>query len=216
MTATGSPSRASVIFDRETSDGRRCRVTPYDESVHTPGTAHTAWDPYPDQFPAGPFTEVIEYAPAGHEAPIVTNTTAPRRLTEEEVQELPEFLRPHTTAEPEPVSETLVPKVRRAPSGKPSKFQYLEALRDAHDLTHAEFHLLTVLLTYADADLSNGRPGHARLAAHMGYGGGDPRQVRKLLDSLERKGYVEVQEPGTNTGSRRAATYRLVLPIREE
>lgn len=104
-------------------------------------------------------------------------------------------------------------------SGKtPRKFEYREALRgrigDGDDqITRPEFVALAMLETYASADLTSARPGHARLAEDLGYVGTDPqRMVRRLLASLTRKGYVVVTHHGTNIVGNVATEYRLTLP----
>lgn len=227
MAATGSRAAESTELADALAQGYSihaergyCRIVDPDPTIHSKETEGRFWS----RSPFGDSTKHVEWYSGRHlrPAPVTDKAEVPgwlQALTDaatgaaEKSSPAP-VEKPTAVTDPAPV--VLPPKVQRAPKGRPSKFQYLEALRDAHDLTHAEFHLLTVLLTYADADLTNARPGHTRLAVHMGYSAGDPRQVRKLLDSLERKGYVEVQEPGTNTGSRRATTYRLTLPIRQE
>lgn len=119
---------------------------------------------------------------------------------------------PRSTPPPRPAS---TPK----PSGKtPRKFEYREALRgrvgDGDDqITRPEFVALAMLETYASAELTSARPGHARLAEDLGYTGTDPqRMVRRLLASLTRKGYVVVMHHGTNIVGNVATEYRLTLP----
>jgi len=111
------------------------------------------------------------------------------------------------------------PATTPRPSGKtPRKFQYREALRgrigDRDDqITRPEFVALAMLETYADADLTSARPGHARLAEDLGYTGADPQRiVRRLLASLTQKGYIVVTHHGTNVVGNVAAEYRLTLP----
>lgn len=105
------------------------------------------------------------------------------------------------------------------PRGKtPRKFEHLEALRGRvgngdHQLTRAEYVALVMLSTYASRDLTGARPGHARLAADLGYAGGNAqRSVRNLLASLLRKGYIVITHKGTNIVGNVATEYRLVLP----
>lgn len=111
------------------------------------------------------------------------------------------------------------PATTPRPSGKtPRKFEYLEALRGRigdgdHQITRPEYVALVMLGTYASADLTSARPGHARLAEDLGYTGADPqRMVRRLLASLARKGYVVITHHGTNVVGNVAAEYRLTLP----
>lgn len=124
---------------------------------------------------------------------------------------------------PSPAPAPAAPKRKTAtapkPSGKtPRKFEYREALRGRigdgdHQITRPEFVALAMLETYASADLSGARPGHARLAEDLGYTGADPqRMVRRLLASLTRKGYLVVTHHGTNIVGNVATEYRLTLP----
>lgn len=119
---------------------------------------------------------------------------------------------PRTAPPPRPAA---TPK----PSGKtPRKFEYLEALRGRvgsgdHQITRAEYVALVMLGTYASADLTSARPGHARLAEDLGYTGSNAqRSVRELLQSLIRKGYIVVTHHGTNIVGNVASEYRLTLP----
>ncbi|UQN29580.1 helix-turn-helix domain-containing protein [Brachybacterium kimchii] len=211
----------TVTYDCESSDGRRCRVTPYDENVHTPGTAHRTWDPYPDPFPAGPFTEVVEYAPAGHEEPIVTKTTTPGRLTEEGVQELPEFLRPRAAADPQPAPETEemvteVEEVPRPPEGDTPDlrafFAFFKAINQGGrpDLSAEEVACLNVMLSYCThTTLGDCRPGQNLIAQGVGK---TERTVRRYIAALIRKRYVVEVQRGSNYGSNHTTEYRLTLP----
>lgn len=122
-----------------------------------------------------------------------------------------------------PTAPTSTPSPRPAttprPSGKtPRKFEFREALRGRigdgdQQITRPEFVALAMLETYANADLTSARPGHARLAEDLGYTGADPQRiVRRLLASLIRKGYIVVTHHGTNVVGNVAAEYRLTLP----
>lgn len=115
------------------------------------------------------------------------------------------------------------PATTRKPGRKtPRKFEYLEALRGRvgsgdHRITRAEYVALVMLGTYASADLTSARPGHARLADDLGYAGSNAqRSVRELLASLTRKGYVVITHHGTNVVGNVAAEYRLTLPEWED
>lgn len=115
------------------------------------------------------------------------------------------------------------PATTRNPGRKtPRKFEYLEALRGRvgngdRQITRAEYVALVMLGTYADADLTSARPGHARLADDLGYTGNNAqRSVRELLGSLTRKGYVVITHHGTNIVGNVATEYRLTLPEWEE
>ena len=82
-----------------------------------------------------------------------------------------------------------------------------------HLITRAEYVALVMLGTYASADLTSARPGHARMAEDLGYAGTNAqRSVRELLGSLIRKGYVVITHHGTNIVGNVAAEYRLTLP----
>lgn len=92
------------------------------------------------------------------------------------------------------------------------KFAFLRSLAGREDLTHAEFRVLVLLMNYTDRHLMNAYPGTVRLAQDMAIN--DVRQVRRLLKSLEAKGYLEVVwAGGSRRGSRRSATnYMVTLP----
>ncbi|MEY8655208.1 hypothetical protein [Brachybacterium paraconglomeratum] len=105
------------------------------------------------------------------------------------------------------------------PRGKtPRKFEHLEALRGRagngdHHLIRAEYVALVMLSTYAGKDLTSARPGHARLAADLGYAGSNAQcTVRNLLASLLRNGYIVITHKGTNVVGNVATEYRLARP----
>lgn len=148
---------------------------------------------------------------------LVVEESAPAPEVGEAVPEEVEAV-PAPTSAPAPRATT-TPK----PNGKtPRKFEYLEALRGRvgsgdHQITRAECVALVMLGTYASADLTSARPGHARLAEDLGYTGSNAqRSVRELLASLARKGYVVITHHGTNVVGNVAAEYRLTLPEWEE
>lgn len=111
---------------------------------------------------------------------------------------------------------------RSSKTTTPKKFEYLEALRgrvgeDGDKISRAEYVALVMLSTYASADLSSARPGHARLAEDLGYAGTErQRTVRRLLTSLTRKSYLVITHHGTNIVGNVATEYRLTLPEWEE
>lgn len=199
MLRNGSPTGANV-YDTEWN-GRPARIVDRDHHRHLPATEGDAWDTYPEK---GDGWLVLEYAP----------TVTPAA---------PVAAAPAAEVEPEPAAPAPAPRVEAVttprPSGRtPRKFEFREALRgrigDGDDqITRPEFVALAMLETYASADLTSARPGHARLAEDLGYAGTDPqRVVRRLLASLTRKGYLVITHHGTNIVGNVATEYRLTLP----
>ena len=84
------------------------------------------------------------------------------------------------------------------------KVQYLSELRGV-DLEHAEFRILTLLLSYADRECRNAFPGNARLARDMGIK--DVRRVIRVLRALEEKGYI-----AESVSHSRTRSWALTLP----
>lgn len=195
MLTNGSPAGANV-YDIDWN-GRPARIVDRDHHRHVPATEGDGWDVHPE----GNGWRIIEYAPVATPAPEV-----------------------ETTPEPAPVSPAPAPPRAEAattprPRGKtPRKFEFREALRGRigsgdHQITRPEYVALGMLETYANADLTNAHPGHARLAEDLGYTGANAqRTVRELLASLARKGYVVVTRKGSSIGGNVPTVYRLTLP----
>lgn len=195
MTQHSSPTGASTT---------KGRTVPYDREKHPPDLYRITWEPTPDHEFGAPFRRVIELEP--------TTSTTPT-FTPEELEQVPSFLREGLEAEastPSPKNDGKVPR----------KFEYLEALRGRigkgpTSLTLPEYATLVTLYSYADSDLTNARPGHARLASDLSYSGPNAtRTTRRLTSSLEKKGYLVVTKKGTSIGGNAATTYRLTLPKR--
>lgn len=90
------------------------------------------------------------------------------------------------------------------------KFAFMKALRGADDLTHAEFRVLAMLVTWTDADLGNAHPGRDQLleAACVSVPTG-----KKALRSLIEKGWVVlVDEGGNQHWKGKANVYRVTVP----
>lgn len=174
--------------------GRPARIVPHAGDRHVDGLKGRLWEP----FIARPGM-VIEYRPqpGGH--------TFPGDDMSEE---------PTAEAEPSGTAQSAVAGDSRSPGADwtpPPAFGYMRALRDADDLTATEYRVLANMLTYADWDLTNARPGNSRLAQHVGC---SVSSVSKHVRALHRKGYLRRTSPGTNYGGNHAATYTLTLPRR--
>jgi hypothetical protein len=92
------------------------------------------------------------------------------------------------------------------------KHAYLKALRGCRDLSHADFRLLVMVLTYTDARGRNAFPGARNLAADMGVKDADA--VRARLSDLVSRGYLTVMSAGGSVkgGTRQANSYEVWLP----
>lgn len=92
----------------------------------------------------------------------------------------------------------------------PNKLEYGKLLREATDLTHAEYRVLSLLVSYTDGDLQNAWPGNARLAENAAM---SVRYCQEVLKSLLKKGYLCVAHPGGNQyGWHRATAYVITVP----
>lgn len=90
-----------------------------------------------------------------------------------------------------------------------TKLDYQKRLRGA-GLNPTEYMVLNMMLCYANADLTNARPGHMRLAEDTGL---DERTVRRVVARLTEKGYLVLSLQGGNLiGRGMANVYMLTLP----
>jgi hypothetical protein len=90
-----------------------------------------------------------------------------------------------------------------------TKLDYQKRLRGA-GLTPTEYMVLVTMLGYANADLSNARPGHSRVAEDTAL---DERTVRRVVGRLADKGYLMLSLQGGNVvGRGMANVYMLTLP----
>lgn len=167
-------------------------VVPHDHQAHRPAEHEISWlktDSAGNPDPFGSFAREIV-----------------------QVDEIP------TERAPTPAGSEKTTTSSRTSSAKPAKFGYLQALRGRlgdgpGDLTRAEFAVLVMLWTYSSADLTEARPGHARLAADLGYTGSSAsKTVGRLTRSLERKRYLLVARRGSNVRGNSATSYTLTLP----
>ncbi|NLE82382.1 MAG: helix-turn-helix domain-containing protein [Rhodococcus sp.] len=94
-------------------------------------------------------------------------------------------------------------------TGRPLKFEWMEALRGA-DLSHAEYRVLLNLSTYANSDLTNAYPSRATLCADSGVSG---PTAKKALRRLVEKGWLVLTEQGGNQHWKgKANVYSLSIP----
>ncbi len=90
-----------------------------------------------------------------------------------------------------------------------TKLTYLTRLRGV-GLTPTEHTVLVTLLTYARKDMTNARPGWARLAADTDL---DVSTVKRATKRLTERGFLVLTEMGGNlVGHGRANVYMLTLP----
>jgi len=93
--------------------------------------------------------------------------------------------------------------------GALDKFAFMKALRGA-DLTHAEYRVLTNLVTFARGDLTNARPGLDKLTEAACV---TTRTAKLALRALVDKGWIELAEEGGNQhGKGKANVYALTIP----
>lgn len=92
------------------------------------------------------------------------------------------------------------------------RISYLISLRQAQDLTHAEYRVLTAMLSYADGSLHNASPGNYALTRDACCSHNTTKQA---LRTLVQKGYLVCTAQGGNqVGLRVKSTYALALPAR--
>ena len=188
-------------------DGRLYRVERYHAMTHGIEESGVVWDAPPDCSSGVP--DVRVYMPESG-----TTEGPAREFSAEELRQLPEFLK----SEPEgpAVADHLEPPPE--PGERGLKYRYEKALRGRvgngpGQLTPAEFVVLVMLLTYADENLCNARPGGTRLAADCGLTGSTAaRRATERAGEVAAKGYAAITRRGTNTGGNSAQTYRLKLP----
>lgn len=215
MTEHGSPNAGESTEYSEIHNGRRCRVVEQVWERHTPNLIGKTWAPHDHMF------KVYEYAPEPAEEPAAAGRAGSGETTgfgsaESDVDLLPEWMR-ESLAGHDHVGDVneMVPEVEESTTPRADKFAYHKALRGrfgkGRELTETEYIVLSVLWDYADADLSNARPGNTRLAQDLGYSG--PHAARTAgahVKSLERKRFAVCTRRSGGRGS--AATYRLTLP----
>ncbi|MGK7221522.1 hypothetical protein ACSNO4_01835 [Kocuria flava] len=119
-----------------------------------------------------------------------------------------------TAAPPAPRARD-APAVRTYTEARLDKFAYHRAIKRARDLTPAQKCALYAAWDYADAADGTFFLGAATLSADMGYKDKDHKTAKRLLTSLQDKGYlVLVRQGGTvHQGPRLANAYELALPI---
>lgn len=100
-------------------------------------------------------------------------------------------------------------QAHRPDSGRTSKLAWFSKLRGV-DLSHTEFRVLTVLMTYTNADGTNAHPGVARLARDCQM---TERSIQRILRALEDKRAITITQVGGNQNWKGCATvYRVNTP----
>ncbi|MDV8024005.1 helix-turn-helix domain-containing protein [Rhodococcus sp. IEGM 1330] len=90
-----------------------------------------------------------------------------------------------------------------------SKLDWLKSLRGVEELTHAEFRVLVILSTFADADLRNAYPSNERLQRDAAV---SRTALKSALKTLRAKGYISLESLGGNQYGKGRANVHRVIP----